>query len=155
VIDAAQPVEEQWRTIDDELAAYGAGLDLRPQIVVLNKTDLVSGEPQTPPRDARVLGVFALSCATGEGIDEFRRGLFALVPDAPVAESDEAEAVADFLVYRPEPAAQPWRLLRTERGFRVVGRPPSEDTLARALRAAGARDGAEVEIGEDSFELAP
>ncbi|HSC91529.1 MAG TPA: GTPase ObgE, partial [Gaiellaceae bacterium] len=32
VIDASKPVEEQWRTIDGELAAYGAGLDERPQI---------------------------------------------------------------------------------------------------------------------------
>src|SRR5439155_4086307 len=36
VIDASKPVEEQRRTIDAELAAYGAGLESLPQIVVLN-----------------------------------------------------------------------------------------------------------------------
>src|SRR5881398_639205 len=41
VIDAAQDPAEQWRTIDAELVAYGAGLELRPQIVVLNKIDLL------------------------------------------------------------------------------------------------------------------
>src|SRR5437762_8659939 len=42
VIDvaAADPVE-QFETIDRELAAYGAGLDELPQVVVLNKIDLL------------------------------------------------------------------------------------------------------------------
>ena len=45
VVDSADgDADERWRTIDAELAAYGAGLDERPQIVVLNKIDL-SPEP--------------------------------------------------------------------------------------------------------------
>jgi hypothetical protein len=36
----------------------------------------------------------------------------------------------------------------------VLGTPPSEEELERALRAAGAKDGATVEIGEEEFELA-
>src|SRR2546430_11748090 len=40
VIDASIDADEQWRTIDAELVAYGAGLEQRPQIVVLNKIDL-------------------------------------------------------------------------------------------------------------------
>jgi GTPase len=153
VIDASEPVEEQWRTIDGELGAYGAGLDERPQIVVLNKTD-IAPDPRFEVDDPRVIAVFALSCATGEGIDEFRRRLFALVPEPEVEERGEDE-LADFLVYRPEPAkARPWRLLRTEGGFRVLGTPPSDEELERALRAAGAKDGATVEIGDEEFELA-
>src|SRR5213075_3074203 len=47
VIDASEgDADERWRTIDAELAAYGAGLDTRPQVVVLNKIDLV---PDPPP----------------------------------------------------------------------------------------------------------
>jgi GTP-binding protein len=154
VIDASKPVEEQWRAIDAELEAYGAGLDERPQIVVLNKLDLVPEPPGFEIEDDRVIATFALSCATGEGLDELRRRLFALVPEAPAAEPAEDE-LPEFLVYRPEPKTRPWRLLRTDRGFRVVGTPPSDAELERALRAAGARSGAEVEIGEESFELAP
>jgi len=154
VIDASKPVEEQWRTIDAELAAYGAGLDTRPQIVLLNKIDLLPEPPAFEVDDERVIATLAVSCATGEGIDDFRRRLFALVPDAPVAET-AGDEIADFLVYRPEPKARPWRLFRTESGFRVVGTPPSDEELERALRAAGARTGAEVEICEESFELAP
>jgi hypothetical protein len=104
--------------------------------------------------DDRVIATFAVSCATGAGIDDFRRSLFTLVPAAPVDEVVEDE-LAEFLVYRPEPKARSWRLLRTQYGFRVVGTPPGEEELELALRAAGARNGAEVEIGEESFELAP
>ena len=151
VIDASKPADEQWRTIDAELAAYGAGLEERPQIVVLNKVDL-EPNPEFGIEDERVIAVFRLSCATGEGIDEFRKRLFTLVPPpAPVAVSGE---VADFLVYRPEPRARPWRLLRTQDGFRVVGT-PSEAELERALREAGAKSGAAVELGEETLEFVP
>src|SRR5215212_8138913 len=67
VIDASQPAEEQWATIDAELAAYGAGLSELPQIVVLNKIDLTP-DPPFGVDDARVVAVFRISCATGEGI---------------------------------------------------------------------------------------
>jgi hypothetical protein len=36
----------------------------------------------------------------------------------------------------------------------VLGTPPSPEELERALRAAGAKDGATVEIGDEEFELA-
>ena len=152
VIDASHPIEEQWGTIDAELGAYGAGLDERDQIVVLNKIDL-EPDPRFEIEDPRVIGVFGLSCATGEGIPEFRRRLFTLVPEPEVEERGEDE-LADFLVYRPKPKTQQWRLLRTEDGFRVLGTPPSEEELERALRAAGAKDGATVEVGDEEFELA-
>jgi GTP-binding protein len=151
MIDASQPIEEQWRTIDAELAAYGAGLDERPQIVVLNKID-IARDPMFEIEDPRVIGVFPLSAVTGEGLDAFRNALFTLVPEPGVEErSDE---LADYLVYRPKPKARAWRLLRTDSGFRVIGTPPSEAELERALRAAGAKDGVTVEIGDEEFELA-
>jgi GTP-binding protein len=152
VIDASKDVDEQWSTIDAELAAYGAGLDERPQIVVLNKLDLAP-DASFPIDDPRVIAVFRLSCATGAGLDEFRRQLFTLVPEPEVPERGEDE-LADFLVYRPQPKARQWRLLRTEGGFRVLGTPPSDEELERALRAAGAKHGATVEVGDEEFELA-
>jgi GTP-binding protein len=152
VIDASLPIEEQWRTIDAELEAYGSGIDQLPQIVVLNKIDLAPGSAFTID-DPRVTAVFALSCATGEGLEEFRRRLFALVPEAEARERGEDE-LADFLVYRPQPKARGWRLLRTEGGYKVLGTPPSEAELERALRAAGAKHGATVELGDEEFELA-
>jgi GTP-binding protein len=152
VIDASEPADEQWRTIDAELGAYGAGLDERPQIVVLNKIDL-NPDPEFTIDDPRVIAVFPLSCATGEGVDEFRRRLFSLVPEPEVEERGEDD-LADFLVYKPQPKTRSWRLLRVERGYRVVGTPPSEEELERALKAAGAKKGATVELGDEEFELA-
>jgi GTP-binding protein len=153
VIDASKPPDEQWLAIDAELAAYGAGLDTLPQIVVLNKIDL-EPEPRFGIADERIVAVFPLSCATGQGIDELKKALFTLVPEPP-AGSFDPDAVADYLVYRPEPKERSWSLLRTDDGFRVVGTPPAEEELERALRAAGARRGAAVQVGEESFEFVP
>jgi GTP-binding protein len=153
VIDASQPPEPQWRTIDAELAAYGAGLDVRPQIVVLNKIDL-EPNPEFAIEDDRILAVFHVSCATGEGLDELRRRLFTLVPEPAPQEPGDEDELADFLVYRPRPKERTWRLLRTEGGYRVLGTPPPAEELERALRAAGAKRGATVEVGDEELELA-
>jgi hypothetical protein len=40
-------------------------------------------------------------------------------------------------------------VLKTDRGFRVVGDVPTGDELEAALREAGVRRGAEVEIGDE------
>ena len=46
VIDASEPdLEERFQLIDSELEAYGAGLAERPQLVVLNKVDLLERVP--------------------------------------------------------------------------------------------------------------
>jgi GTP-binding protein len=154
VIDLTEDVSGRVAAIARELERYGAGLDELPQIVVLNKTDLVPEPPRFTIDDERVLRVYAVSCATGAGIDELKRGLFELCPATPepVAADD---ALVDFLVYRPRPRRErAFRILRTDRGFRVEGTPPEDAELEQALRAAGARKGAEVEIGEETFELA-
>ena len=152
VIDVADgDPAERFATIDRELAAYGAGLESRPQVIVLNKIDLVPAAPPFEIDDERILRVFSVSAATGAGIDELKRALFELCPPAapppaPVGDDD----LVEFLVYRPHPrAAKGFRILRTDRGFRVAGTPPGEQELEEALRAAGARRGAEVEVGDD------
>ncbi len=152
VIDAAAGgPAERFRAVDRELASYGAGLDALPQIVVLNKID-IAPVPELGVDDERILGVFALSCATGEGVDRFRRALFSLVPPASEPARDEEAAMSEFLVYRPRPRRSPFRILRTDRGYRIVGTPPAVDELSEALRAAGARAGDEVVIGEETLE---
>jgi GTPase len=153
VIDAAAgDPAEQFLTIDHELAEYGAGLETRPQVVVLNKVDLLRSPPSLRLDHERIVALFAVSCATREGIPEFRRALFDLVP--PLAGSAPAEsAMADFLVYRPVPRARPFKILRTDRGFRVTGRAPEGEELEEALRAAGAKTGDEVELGDEVLEF--
>src|SRR5205814_7997977 len=155
VIDASEgDAEERWRTIDAELAAYGAGLDERTQVVVLNKIDLRPEPPAFEIEDERIVRVFRVSAATGAGIDALKLALFELVPQeevVPVAPGDDEELV-DFLVYRPQPARRGYRVFRTERGFRVTGRPPAPQELAAILKAAGAREGDEVEVGDEVLE---
>ena len=153
VIDcAAGDPAEQWRTIDNELHLYGAGLDQRLQVVVLNKVDLLPDPPALEIEDARILRVFHVSCATGVGIEGFKRALFELCPSAVLPERVEEQLdLVDFLVYRPRPSQKAsFRILRTDRGYRVAGTPPDDDeaVLEQALRDAGVRKGDEVFIGD-------
>jgi len=151
VLDASEPdLEERFRTIDDELAAYGAGLEVKPQLVVLNKIDLLDAVPAFEPPDERVVRVVATSCVTGAGIDQLTYALFELCPvDAPAVD----EAVPEFLEYTPRARRGPrFRILRTDRGYRVVGTPPPADELEEALRKLGIKRGTQVEVGEEALE---
>jgi GTP-binding protein len=151
VVDvAADDVRASYETIRHELEEYGAGLDELPEVLVLNKVDLVRDLPDVS--FARVRRAFALSCAPGEGVEDFTRALFALCPPE-AAPATEDGALPEFLEYRPRPRTRPrFRILRTDRGFRVVGVPPPAEELEDALRRAGIKHGAEVEIGEETFE---
>src|SRR3954447_24579327 len=155
VIDAAAgDPDAQFGTIDGELRAYGAGLEQRPQVLVLNKIDLLTERPEAEIEDERIVARFSLSCATGEGVEAFRRALFALVPAPADDAAAPEEELADYLVYRPQPRRRPrFRILRTDRGFRVVGDAPVGAELDRALRAGAARRGAVVEVGDDELEV--
>ena len=154
VIDASEgDVEERFRTIDRELSLYGAGLDERPQALVLNKVDLVGAVPDPQLDDPRIVRVFRVSAATGEGIEELKRTLFSLIPPLPADEAPEVVELPEFLEYRPQPPPRrSYRLYRTDRGYRIAGDAPAGDELEAVLKAAGIRKGQEVEVGEDSFQ---
>jgi GTP-binding protein len=154
VIDAAEgDPAERWRAIDQELTAYGAGLNALPQVVVLNKIDLLPEPPELGVEDERIVAVYAVSCATGAGIEQFRRGLFEHVPEPEEVPAAKPEGLADFLVYRPKPRGRRFRIFRTDTGYRVVGRPPGDEELAEALRAAGVKKGDEVAIEDELVEF--
>jgi GTP-binding protein len=154
VIDASEDCDGRFRAIDRELAAYGAGLADRAQIVVLNKIDL-EPSPSFGIEDERIVAVVEVSAATGAGIDELKRTLFSAVPMESDAEpSGGTSELADYLVYTPRPVRRrPFRVLRTERGFEVTGRPTDEE-LHEALRAAGVRPGDEVTVAGETYEFA-
>jgi GTPase len=154
VIDASETdAEERFRTIDRELALYGAGLDARPQAIVLNKIDLLPEPPSFELEDERIVGVFPVSCATGAGIDALELALFRLCPAAPEPALEEAPELLEFLEYRPQPPARRrYRIYRTDRGYRVVGEAPPPEELEAVLKAAGARKGQEVEVGDELLE---
>jgi GTP-binding protein len=145
VIEAQEDVRARFAAIDRELAAYGAGLAERPQIVALNKIDLIEEPPAFDIDDPRVLAVVPVSAITGAGIDALKRALFDLIPEAAPAEAGP-EDMADFLVYRPRPGhRRPVRILRTEDGYRVSGA-LSEAEAREALRAAGIRTSEPVDV---------
>jgi GTPase len=154
VIDAAESdPEERFRLIARELTEYGAELDRLPQIVVLNKADIAPDSP-FELEDERVLRVVRTSAATGQGVDELKGALFELCPPAQEPEVELEDGLVDFLDYRPRPESRgPFRIFRTDRGYRVVGDVPDRVELEDALRAAGAKTGAEVEIGDEVLEL--
>ena len=108
---AGEDPSAAYEAVRAELAAYQAGLELLPELVVLSKRDLV------PDADADAavavwsdllggdaLGVFAVSSATGARLDELRQAIFEAVPaeeepaPAPVA---EPEFEAEHITYRP------------------------------------------------------
>jgi GTPase len=166
-------------TIEAELAAYaeatGADLAGRPRIAVLNKIDVpaareVAGRAREV-LEARGLEVREISAATREGVRELTFAVGHLVAAAraaaPVPEPTR-------LVIRPPAAGGPeFEVVRTgENSFLVRGHKPARwvrqtdfsnaeavgylgDRLARlgveqALAEAGAQEGAEVAIGDES-----
>ncbi|HET7745155.1 MAG TPA: GTPase ObgE [Gaiellaceae bacterium] len=155
VVDAAEGgIEERFHTIERELALYGAGLAERPQLVVLNKIDLLGGAaPDFAIEDERIVAVVATSCATGAGIDELRLALFEHCPVEPPTPVEEPRP--EYLEYRPSAVRRPaFRIYRTDRGYRVVGTPPSPAELEEALRRVGVKPGMEVEVSGERLEWA-
>ncbi|MDQ4081401.1 MAG: GTPase ObgE [Actinomycetota bacterium] len=158
VIDVQADIRERFRAIDRELAAYGGELAERPQIVVLNKVDLLDAPPAFELDDSRVLATVATSAVSGEGLDDLARTLFEVIDETPAsARRDVEDELADFLVYRPTPPRRRGlRILREEDGFRVSG-PLAEggrdEDVRAALRAAGAKPGDSVTIGQTTYEF--
>jgi GTPase len=180
-----------YETVRAELEAHGAGLAELPELVVLSKRDLVPneraqelvGEWRERMGD-RAVDVLAVSSATGAGLDELTRAIFAHVPPVGegrlVADERAAEAEPEFevehAVYRPA-GEQGFDVEREDGAFRVRGR-GIEQLVARhdltnlealayleqrlreigviaALERAGFQPGDEVRIGAEEFELDP
>ncbi len=185
-LDADDPAGA-YDAVRTELAEYGGGLDALPELVVLSKRDLLSDEDAeravaewAERLGDMVLGVIATSAATGAGLQELRRAIFAAVP-AEDGEQAPAPAEADFeaehITYRPA-ADQGFDVEREDEGaFRVRGRGlellvarhdlANAEALAyleqrlreigviAALESAGFESGDSVRIGEMEFELRP
>jgi len=79
----ADDAGEAYKTVRDELSAYGHGLSAKPEIVILNKADALT--PQEIKKQAGRLrraaekDVFVISAASGEGVRDVLRALMALI----------------------------------------------------------------------------
>jgi GTP-binding protein len=96
-----------------ELAEYGAGLELLPEVVILSKRDLVPDERAdeavaewSDRLGGDALAVLAVSSATGAGVEALRGTLLDALPEeAPpvslAATGGEPEFDAEHITYRP------------------------------------------------------
>ncbi len=76
-------VVQAWRTVREELAAYGGGLAEKPEIIGLNKSDSMTPRETSARaaalRKASGRPVMLLSGATGQGVPEVLRALQAAI----------------------------------------------------------------------------
>ena len=92
---------EAMRIVEEELAAYGAGLDDKPRLVALNKLDLADEELVAGFAEELIEAgaeqVFAVSGATGEGIEQLLDAVLGYLPDRTSTETkaNEVEDVAE------------------------------------------------------------
>jgi GTP-binding protein len=178
--------ERAYETVRHELSAYGGGLAELPELVVLSKSDLATEEDAAKKvaelRDAlggRDRAVLTASSATGAGLDELQRAIFASVPEQTPGLRPQAPDgfEAEHITYRPA-ADQGFDVSREGKGvFRVSGRGIEllfarhdianlealayleqrlrEIGVIAALEAAGFAPGDEVRVGSKEFELHP
>ena len=155
VIDvAAGDPHEAFTAIDTELREYGAGLHERPQVVVLNKIDLLPEPPVFQVEDERVQAVFAVSVRDRGGHRGLQAGALLTLP-APGGDGRAASGRA-----RRFPGVPP-----AGEGAANIPDPSHRPRFPRrrpAPAAGGARGGlacrrsapgAEIEIGDDLMEL--
>jgi GTPase len=174
--------EANHRAVRSELSGYGAGLDRLPEITALSKVDLL------PPAEADALvsewrqrsgdpvAALGISSATGAGLDELVRAIFAALPDQERSSRSE-EYEAEHRVYRPGQEEGFDVIAEGDGRFRVAGRgielliarhdldnPEALDYLEGRLREigviaelqrAGFEPGDEVVVGDLEFELDP
>ena len=192
LVDIA-PLEENpigdYETVRAELAAHGAGLERLPELVALSKRDLVEPERAEAARAEwaerlgdSVLGVIAISSATGEGLGELRERILTALPEAPAPgagaeDSPAGEFEVEHRVYRPAGEGGYWVEREEDGAFRIGGRgvellferhdTKNEEALGyleqrlteigviAALTKAGFEPGDDVRVGEHEFELHP
>jgi GTPase len=102
----AEDVVESYRTVRGELAAYGAGLSDKVELVALNKCDALDedeiAEKKAALKAAGIGHVFELSGISGHGRTELLRALFETVPaKRHSAEDAEDAALAEEETWSP------------------------------------------------------
>ena len=86
---------EAWRIVRDELASYGAGLDLKPEIVALTKADML--DPKRLKEVAQALEAasgfkpYPVSAPIGEGIEPLLDEIVQALGEARLQEHEDAE----------------------------------------------------------------
>jgi GTPase len=106
LVDATQedPVSN-WRVVCEELAEYGGGLEGKPQIVALNKGDLLGPELMADISeqltDAGALDVISISGATGQGVSDVLDRILAALPAKSGLENTQNTGIAEDGTWSP------------------------------------------------------
>jgi GTPase len=175
--------ESNYRGVRSELASYGAALDELPEIISLSKIDLIPDQETEKlvsewreRHGSEAVAVLGISAATGAGLEELVRSIFAALADE-AAPARRGDFEAEHRVYRPG-EDEGFDVIREGEGrFRVTGRgielliarhdlenPEALDYLEGRLREigviaelqrAGFEPGDEVVVGDLEFELDP
>ena len=86
-----QDPAEAMRVVEEELEAYGEGLEDKPRLIALNKIDLADGELAAEfAKELLAAGaedVFAVSGATGQGIEVLMDAVLSYLPDRTSTET--------------------------------------------------------------------
>lgn len=92
---AGEDPAEAMRVVREELAAYGAGLEDKPQLVALNKLDLADKELgeafSAELLEAGADKVFTVSGVSGEGIEQLLDAVLSYLPDRTSTETKTVE----------------------------------------------------------------
>jgi GTP-binding protein len=170
---ASDPLED-WAMINQELALYDARLEETPQLVVLNKIDLIDGEAWDPIIRERVeeagYPYMAISAVTGENVRDLIYRVKQMLDKAPEAKPPKEE----ILLIRPEPDESTFTVEQEGDGWRISGRRIEriaamtywefEATtrrfqqilesmgITKALNEAGVEEGDTVYIGDEVLE---
>jgi GTP-binding protein len=99
---SAEDPAEAWRIVRDELAAYGAGLELKPEIVALTKADMLNAKQlKKAVKELETVAqakVFPVSAPLEEGLEPL---LDAVIESLAVAGAAEPEAAAEGRSWSP------------------------------------------------------
>jgi GTP-binding protein len=99
---SAEDPAEAYRIVRDELAAYGAGLELKTELVALTKADLLDSRQRSKVVKSleKISGskVFAVSAPLEEGIEPL---LDAVIERLSIADADEPHEPADAGSWSP------------------------------------------------------
>ncbi|KJR49327.1 GTP-binding protein Obg [Desulfosporosinus sp. I2] len=165
---------EDLRIIEEELRLYSPELALRPVIIVANKMDIPGAEENLKRLREEIKGrneIFAVSAATGEGLQALMYRIAQVLPDTPVPEI--VSLPAEHRVTKAESDPR-FEILKEEDLFIVVGKEierhvkmtlfDREESVYRfqnilkamgiddALRDAGIKEGDKVEISGVKFD---
>jgi GTP-binding protein len=172
--DGRDPLDD-WRVINLELQAYGASVDKLPQIIALNKADLLESEEKVQAFEKAVNKgktkhqIFKISAATHQGVPELMQAVAIMVDKLPktVAQTPtvQLEEKIDANSFAVEKKGDKYHVTGAfvDNLIRGVVLSDTESNayfqkrliaggVIEALRKIGLKDGESVQIADIEFE---